>query len=95
MQNGSSSQGQMPSGGQGDAPGNPPDANGMQDQQNSNSDSSTGSDSSKSKSTSKSKSITFINVDLPEPDGPSMATNSPSSTVKLISFKTCNDCSHI
>ena len=56
MQNGSSSQGQMPSGGQGDAPGNPPDANGMQDQQNSNSDSSTGSDSSKSKSTSKSKS---------------------------------------
>ena len=58
MQNGSSSQGQMPSGGQGDAPGNPPDANGMQDQQNSNSDSSTGSDSSKSKSTSKSKSNT-------------------------------------
>lgn len=57
-QNGSSSQGQMPSGGQGDAPGNPPDANGMQDQQNSNSDSSTGSDSSKSKSTSKSKSNT-------------------------------------
>lgn len=52
MQNGSSSQGQMPSGGQGDAPGNPPDANGMQDQQNSN------SDSSKSKSTSKSKSNT-------------------------------------
>lgn len=62
MQNGSSSQGQMPSGGQGDAPGNPPgnppDANGMQDQQNSTSDSSTGSDSSKSKSTSKSKSNT-------------------------------------
>ena len=58
MQNGSSSQGQMPSGGQGDAPGNPPDANGTQDQQNSNSDSSTGSDSSKSKSTSKSKSNT-------------------------------------
>lgn len=58
MQNGSSSQGQMPSGGQGDAPGNPPDANGMQDQQNSNSDSSTGSDSSKSKSTSRSKSNT-------------------------------------
>lgn len=58
MQNGSSSQGQMPSGGQGDAPGNPPDAYGMQDQQNSNSDSSTGSDSSKSKSTSKSKSNT-------------------------------------
>ena len=58
MQNGSSSQGQMPSGGQGDAPGNPPDTNGMQDQQNSNSDSSTGSDSSKSKSTSKSKSNT-------------------------------------
>ena len=58
MQNGSSSQGQMPSGGQGDAPGNPPDANGMQDQQNSNSESSTGSDSSKSKSTSKSKSNT-------------------------------------
>ena len=58
MQNGSSSQGQMQSGGQGDAPGNPPDANGMQDQQNSNSDSSTGSDSSKSKSTSKSKSNT-------------------------------------
>lgn len=58
MQNGSSSQGQMPSGGQGDAPGNPPDANGMQDQQNSNSDSSTGSVSSKSKSTSKSKSNT-------------------------------------
>lgn len=58
MQNGSSSQGQMPSGGQGDAPGNPPDANGMQNQQNSNSDSSTGSDSSKSKSTSKSKSNT-------------------------------------
>ena len=58
MQNGSSSQGQMPSGGQGDAPGNPPDANAMQDQQNSNSDSSTGSDSSKSKSTSKSKSNT-------------------------------------
>lgn len=40
------------------APGNPPDANGMQDQQNSNFDSSTGSDSSKSKSTSKSKSNT-------------------------------------
>mgnify|MGYP004726798189 FL=1 len=58
MQNGSSSQGQMPSGGQGDAPGNPPDANGMQDQQNSNSDSSTGSDSSESKSTSRSKSNT-------------------------------------
>lgn len=58
MQNGSSSQGQMPSGGQGDAPGNPSDANGMQDQQNSNSDSSTGSDSSKSKSTSRSKSNT-------------------------------------
>lgn len=58
MQNGSSSQGQMPSGGQGDAPGNPPDANGMQDQQNSNSDSSTGLDSSKSKSTSRSKSNT-------------------------------------
>lgn len=62
MQNGSSSQGQMPSGGQGDAPGNPPgnppDANGMQDQQNSTSDSSTGLDSSKSKSTSKSKSNT-------------------------------------
>lgn len=58
MQNGSSSQGQMPLGGQGDAPGNPPDANGMQDQQNSTSDSSTGSDSSKSKSTSRSKSNT-------------------------------------
>lgn len=40
----------------GNPPGNPPDANGMQDQQNSTSDSSTGSDSSKSKSTSKSKS---------------------------------------
>lgn len=42
----------------GNPPGNPPDANGMQDQQNSTSDSSTGSDSSKSKSTSKSKSNT-------------------------------------
>lgn len=42
----------------GNTPGNPPDANGMQDQQNSTSDSSTGSDSSKSKSTSKSKSNT-------------------------------------
>lgn len=42
----------------GNPPGNPPDANGMQDQQNSNSDSSTGSDSSKSKSTSRSKSNT-------------------------------------
>ena len=58
MQNGSRGQGQMPLGGQGDAPGNPPDANGMQDQQNSTSDNSTGSDSSKSKSTSKSKSNT-------------------------------------
>lgn len=42
----------------GNPPGNPPDANVMQDQQNSTSDSSTGSDSSKSKSTSKSKSNT-------------------------------------
>lgn len=43
----------------GNPPGNPPDANGMQDQQNSTSDSNTGSDnSSKSKSTSKSKSNT-------------------------------------
>lgn len=42
----------------GNPPGNPPDANGMQDQQNSTSDSSTGLDSSKSKSTSKSKSNT-------------------------------------
>ena len=55
MQNGSSSQGKMPSGGQGDAPGNPPDANGMQGQQNGSSDSNTGSDSSKSKSNSGSK----------------------------------------
>ena len=49
----------MPVGGQGDAPGNPPDANGMQDQQNSTSDSNTGSDnSSKNNSSSKSKSNT-------------------------------------
>lgn len=66
----SSSSDQSKSGNSGNAPdqssnsndssnaGNPPDANGMQDQQNSNSDSSTGSDSSKSKSTSKSKSNT-------------------------------------
>lgn len=66
----SSSSDQSKSGNSGNAPdqssnsndssnaGNPPDANGMQDQQNSTSDSSTGSDSSKSKSTSKSKSNT-------------------------------------
>lgn len=66
----SSSSDQSKSGNSGNAPdqssnsndssnaGNPPDANGMQDQQNSTSDSSTGLDSSKSKSTSKSKSNT-------------------------------------
>jgi len=28
----------------------------------------------------------FINVDFPEPDGPTTATNSPTSTVRSIPF---------
>jgi hypothetical protein len=31
--------------------------------------------------------ITFSSVDFPDPDGPIMEINSPSSTDKLISFK--------
>ena len=27
--------------------------------------------------------MTFISVDLPDPDGPMIATNSPASTVRL------------
>ena len=34
--------------------------------------------------------IIFISVDLPQPEGPTMATNSPSPTVKLTSSTTCS-----
>ena len=34
--------------------------------------------------------IIFINVDFPEPDGPTMDTNSPSSTFKDIPCKISN-----
>src|SRR5580700_4129665 len=34
--------------------------------------------------------IMFINVVFPHPDGPTIATNSPSLTVRLTSSTTCN-----
>jgi hypothetical protein len=30
-------------------------------------------------------------VDFPDPEDPMIATNSPSSTLKLIPFRTCNE----
>src|SRR5579872_3224595 len=33
----------------------------------------------------------FIRVVLPQPEGPTMATNSPSATVRLTSSTTCSD----
>src|SRR5579863_9312982 len=38
----------------------------------------------------KNPTIMFINVVFPHPDGPTMATNSPSPTVKLTSSTTCS-----
>ena len=34
--------------------------------------------------------MTFSSVDLPQPDGPTMLTNLPSSTVRLMSWRTTN-----
>src|SRR5689334_7334418 len=39
---------------------------------------------------SRNPAIMFINVVLPHPDGPTIATNSPSPTVKLTPSTTCS-----
>src|SRR4051794_17897224 len=39
---------------------------------------------------SRNPAIIFISVDLPHPDGPTIATNSPSPTVKPTPSTTCS-----